>query len=573
MPNISKLVPDAALDDRLGFVGTTGSGKTYNAGVCVERLLARGARIVIIDPLDVWYGLRVLPDGETPSPHDVVIFGGAHADLPINEHAGALIGETVAGMAESCIVSLGGFETAASERRFMLAFLTALYRHTTKEPLHLVFDEADMLAPQRVLDKEGDANKLLGRMEQIVRRGRVRGFIPWLITQRPAVVNKNVLSQMDGLVAFKLTSRQDRDALGSWVEGQADKGQWRETDAALATLPRGTGVVWLPGHGILETVAFPEKRTFDSSATPRRGETKRAAKLQPLNLEALKERLGTIEEEVLANDPTRLKKRIAELERQAKAAPAAGPSKADLAQARQEGFDAGQRQGFHDGLTSAYMAHFGKTIVAIKELIEAFETVPGLPEPPQTSPKTQAPPVTGLPKTRLQDAPQPQPARAKPNGSIGPERKPLASLAAMYPGGITEAQWATMAGFKRTGGTWAKYKSLLRTAGHIEQRDGLWFATASGVEVLGDTVPEMPTDPAGLLEFWAGNVKSAGKMLRVVAGNWPEPISRGRLAGTLGMTASGGTFAKYLSVLRSNELISVDGQAVRLRGENFGYPT
>lgn len=39
-----------------------------------------------------------------------------------------------------------------------------------------------------------EADVLLGRVEEIVRRGRVLGFIPWLITQRPAVVSKNVPS-------------------------------------------------------------------------------------------------------------------------------------------------------------------------------------------------------------------------------------------------------------------------------------------------------------------------------------------------------------------------------------------
>jgi ABC-type dipeptide/oligopeptide/nickel transport system ATPase component len=29
-------IPAAALDDRLGFIGTSGSGKTYNAGSAVE---------------------------------------------------------------------------------------------------------------------------------------------------------------------------------------------------------------------------------------------------------------------------------------------------------------------------------------------------------------------------------------------------------------------------------------------------------------------------------------------------------------------------------------------------------
>ena len=129
---MKNIIPDAALDDRLGWVGTSGSGKTYNAGGSVEKLLHDGARVVIVDPLDVWWGLRLLADGKTPSQHRVVIFGGAHADLPVNEHAGALIGETVAGMAESCIVSLGGLGTKSAERRFMLAFLDTLYRKAIK---------------------------------------------------------------------------------------------------------------------------------------------------------------------------------------------------------------------------------------------------------------------------------------------------------------------------------------------------------------------------------------------------------------------------------------------------------
>src|SRR3569832_2836745 len=128
--------PDAALDDRLAFVGTAGSGKTYNAGGGVERLLATGARIVIVDPLDVWWGLRLGADGGS-SPFKPVIFGGEHGDLPLNEQAGALIGETVATMGESCIVSLGGMPSKAAEQRFMLAFLEALYRHLSGGPLHV----------------------------------------------------------------------------------------------------------------------------------------------------------------------------------------------------------------------------------------------------------------------------------------------------------------------------------------------------------------------------------------------------------------------------------------------------
>jgi DNA helicase HerA-like ATPase len=68
-------IPDAALDDRLGWIGTSGSGKTYNAGGGVERLLEAGARVIIVDPLDVWWGLRLTAEGK-PSKFTLPIFGG-----------------------------------------------------------------------------------------------------------------------------------------------------------------------------------------------------------------------------------------------------------------------------------------------------------------------------------------------------------------------------------------------------------------------------------------------------------------------------------------------------------------
>src|ERR1700757_1909597 len=55
--------PFEALDDRIAIVGTAGSGKTYAAKGFVERLLDSGARVAIVDPLGVWWGLRASADG------------------------------------------------------------------------------------------------------------------------------------------------------------------------------------------------------------------------------------------------------------------------------------------------------------------------------------------------------------------------------------------------------------------------------------------------------------------------------------------------------------------------------
>jgi hypothetical protein len=150
-------------------------------------------------------------------------------------------------------VDLSDLGSNAARRRFMAAFAEALYE-TNEEPLHLVLDEADLWAPQRPIKGwEG----LLGNIEEIVRRGRVRGFIPWLITQRPAVVHKDVLSQADILIAMKLTASQDRDAIGAWIEGQADRQECKRILGDLPRLQRGEGYLWAPSHGLLKHVAFP----------------------------------------------------------------------------------------------------------------------------------------------------------------------------------------------------------------------------------------------------------------------------------------------------------------------------
>ena len=198
----------------------------------------------------------------------MIVFGGKHADVPITSEMGAALGRIVAREALVCVVDLSDLGSNAARRRFMAAFAEALYE-ANEEPLHLVLDEADLWAPQRPIKGwEG----LLGHIEEIVRRGRVRGFIPWLITQRPAVVHKDVLSQADILIAMKLTASQDRDAIGAWIEGQADRQEGKRILGDLPRLQRGEGYVWAPGYALLKRIAFPPIRTFDSSRTPKRGE-------------------------------------------------------------------------------------------------------------------------------------------------------------------------------------------------------------------------------------------------------------------------------------------------------------
>lgn len=550
-------IPDAALDDRLGFVGTSGSGKTYCAGTAVERLLARGARCVIVDPLDVWYGLRLKADGKAASPHKVVIFGGAHGDLPLNEHAGKLIGETVATMSESCIVSLGGLSTKAAERRFMLAFLETLYRQATGEPFHLIFDEADLWAPQKSSEP-----MLQNLMEQIVRRGRVKGFIPWLISQRPAVISKDVLSQVDGLIAFKLTASQDRDAVGAWIEGQADKQQGKQILASLPAMQRGQGVVWVPGRGILTTASFPAKHTFDSSRTPKRGEKVRSAALVPIDLGKLKERLAKVEAEVKASDPALLRRRIGELDAEIRrlkvTAPApAAVDPAALDRARAAGEASAHAKFRNLGLLIRQAADRASGLLA--NLCAIADEIEAAKEP------SAPPPAASItPKVVAHSPADPRATTAAAGGALPKGERICLIAVAQHAGGVTREQMTVLTGYKKSSRD--AYIQRLRERGCIEVGPRI-SVTDQGVATLGPDYEPLPTG-AALRDYWLDRLpEGERKVLSVLIQHHPHDVARSDIDNATGYKKS--SRDAYLQRLSARELVTTGHGTARASDRLF----
>ncbi len=149
---------------------------------------------------------------------------------------------------------------------------------------------------------------------------------------------------------------------------------------------------------------------------------------------------------------------------------------------------------------------------------------------------------------------------ASQKSGLGAEARILAVLAARHPARLTEAQWATLAGMKRSGGTWQTYKSRLRTRDMIQFVDGKIGCTKEGLAAAG---VHLEASAERAYATWRKAVGGAGRMLDAVA-NSPAGLTRAELAARLDMAASGGTFQTYLSRLRSNELIVQDGQRFRL---------
>lgn len=305
--------PTEALQQHIAIVGKTGSGKTYTAKGLVEGLLEAKRRVCILDPTGAWYGLRASADGKRAG-YPVAVFGGAHADVPIAEHSGATLARILAEKNLPAIIDLS--EMLIGQRhRFVTDFAEALYREN-KSPLHLVIDEADEFIPQNPLP---ETKRLLHHIDRIIRRGRIRGFRVMMISQRPAVIHKNALTQANTLVVMRLTAPQDRKAIQAWIDGNGDAADGKRVLDSLARMQRGEGWVWAPELGVLAQEKFPRIRTFDSSRSPEDDEkVQEPARLAEVDLGEIKASFEAVEAE--ARTLVELKAENAKLKRDLAAA-------------------------------------------------------------------------------------------------------------------------------------------------------------------------------------------------------------------------------------------------------------
>jgi len=289
-------LPDDIVTATAAIVGQRGSGKTHTGSVLAEGMYPLHVPLVVIDPTGVWWGLRVGAAGEGAG-IPIAIVGGRHGDVPLRPDTGDLVGQLVADSSLSCIIDVSGSKQA-QWRPFLRDFFQALYQHN-RSPLHLIIDEADVVVPQRT--GRGASLELHDIVDDIVRRGRVKGIGSTLITQRPAVVSKNVLSQIEMLIVMHLTAPQDHKAIEAWVDAHDTANRKRQVLDSLATLKPGDAWVWAPRLGLFDRVRIRPRRTFDSSSTPRIGEKRKIARsfadIDASRLQQLLEGNGSVAQE------------------------------------------------------------------------------------------------------------------------------------------------------------------------------------------------------------------------------------------------------------------------------------
>lgn len=528
-------LPIDAVTQTFGILAKRGVGKTYSASVMAEEMLMARAQIVVIDPLDSWWGLRA---GQKGLP--IFVVGGEHGDLPLEAHTGQPLADVVVDENVSVVLSIRHLSKSA-QRRFVADFCERLYhrkgepKHRT--PLHLFIDEADAFAPQRVA---GDVARAMGAVDDLVRRGRSSGIGVTLITQRAAAINKDVLTQIEVLVALRTVSPQDRKALEAWIEAHDAHDQHTEFMATLATLAIGEAWVWSPGWlDIFQRIQIRKRLTHDSSSTPAVGAALASVTTKPVDLGVLRDRLAATTEKSAQENPAELRKRLAAVTRERdrllaqENKPAPAPASSPVLTPEQE-----------------------RSVMSLAESVQRLAGQVGdLAADVQLLRLQLSVRSTPVQATARAAPRQPGPSTDTTISKAG--RSILAALA-QYPDGRTKTQVALLTGYSSRGGGFNNAISALRSAGLLEGTQSALRITDAGL-AAGDWEP-LPTGDA-LFQHWLGQLgKAAREILEAVRSAYPAGLTKDELGLRTGYSHTGGGFNNALSRLRTLELIEGSGE-------------
>jgi hypothetical protein len=554
-------LPLDAVTQTFAILARKGSGKTFTLRLLLERLFKAGMQVVDVDPKGDHWGVRSSADGKG-SGIGCLILGGEHGDLPLDTGSGELVAKLVVEERVSVVIDLSllrKHEVAT----FMTAFLETFYRLKAREqfrtPVMLFVDEADAIAPQK---PPKGTERMLGAIEDIVRRGRQRGIGCTLVTQRSAVLNKNVLTQAQVMIAMRTIAPQDLAAMDAWIEVHGSPEQRTTLMQSLPSLPRGDAWVWSPGwpsdEGIFKRVHIDRIETFDSGATPEPGETRIEPKQRAdVDLEALRRQMAATLERAKASDPALLRKRIAELERQVAARPAAPTAPLEVrvpvieaAQLAELKLAAGAAERASQEAAEAALV-LETTTKRLASCVAQAMSRPS-PVPPASRPAARALPARTA-------APRPAHAAGAPGpGSLPKGERAVLTAVAQHDGGVTREQLGVLTGYKRSSRD--TYLQRLREQGLVEAGERI-VVTAAGIEALGPDFAPLPTGGA-LLEHWRGRLPTGERaVLEVLVAAWPGSVEREHISTVTNYQRS--SRDTYLQRLRARQLVA-DAGAGRL---------
>jgi hypothetical protein len=234
-----------------GFItGKSGSGKSNSASVVAEKLLDGGFGLLIVDIDGEYYGLK--------EEYEILHAGGdEECDIQVTpEHA-----EKLASLALEqnvpIILDMSSYLDEAEAQELLTAVSRSLFakEKKQKQPFLMLVEEVHEYIPEK--GSVGECGKMLIK---IGKRGRKHGLGICGISQRPADVKKDFITQCDWLLWHRLTWNNDTKVVRRILDGEyAD---------AVENLDDGEGFLMTDWAESVDRVQFYRKKTFDAGATP-----------------------------------------------------------------------------------------------------------------------------------------------------------------------------------------------------------------------------------------------------------------------------------------------------------------
>jgi len=239
------------LTGRAFVTGKSGSGKSNTTSVVVEELLEAGYPVLIVDTDGEYYGLKEEYE---------LLHAGADEECDIQvgtEHAEKL---AHLALAENVpiILDVSGYLDGDEADELLRETVRQIFakEKKLKKPFLLVVEECHEYIPEG-----GGMDETGNLLIKVGKRGRKHGLGIVGISQRPADVKKDFITQANWLVWHRLTWDNDTNVVSRIVGSEyADE---------VVDLDDGEAFVQMDwSDENVERVQFKRKRTFDAGATP-----------------------------------------------------------------------------------------------------------------------------------------------------------------------------------------------------------------------------------------------------------------------------------------------------------------
>ncbi|MEF8937757.1 MAG: DUF87 domain-containing protein [Halovenus sp.] len=250
-PGTEVSLPVVELLTGRGFVtGKSGSGKSNSASVIAEKLLDNGFGLLIVDIDGEYYGLK--------EEYEILHAGGdEECDIQVTADHAEKIATLALEQNVPIILDVSSYLDESEAQEILTAVSRSLFAKAKKQkqPFLMLVEEVHEYIPEN--GSVGECGKMLIK---IGKRGRKHGLGICGISQRPADVKKDFITQCDWLLWHRLTWNNDTKVVRRILDG--------DYATAVENLDDGEGFLMTDWAEMVQRVQFYRKQTFDAGATP-----------------------------------------------------------------------------------------------------------------------------------------------------------------------------------------------------------------------------------------------------------------------------------------------------------------